>query len=252
MKETKSYFTVPNNIFELGLSSQELLVLTYFLSVGNNKDKVFVKQSTIANRLGYSTTSTVSKAIKNLENKGFIKTFENYWDNQRTTNSYRLNTSIISANKNFFIVTRDLFSTLSKLNKTSMVAYLYMLKCSNTKTAFPSIAQISKFANISQSSVCNAIKQLSNLGMISRVHQIKKDTSFGHNMYVLKNSIIEIIKHQTIRIKRKTIKLHKKIQHFFSCAVETNIICNFAMFISRYFSSFLRGSPKIKVRATTH
>ena len=207
----KSYFKLPNNIFDLGLSYQELLVLTYLMSVTYSKDTVFIKQSTIAEKLGYKTTNTISKVLGRLEAKGFIKSKSHYRNNKRIVNSYKVNKEIKATDKNFFIVERNLFSSFSRIKKTSIAVYLFILRCSNKNSAFPSISKISATTKISQVSICSAIKELKSNGLINKINQRKKDTSFGNNMYQVLKTVQEVIETIVVPSVKRKMYIAKKI-----------------------------------------
>ncbi|MGL5972746.1 MAG: helix-turn-helix domain-containing protein [Oscillospiraceae bacterium] len=228
----KNYFKIPNNIFSLSLNYREILILTYLISIAFKDNIVIVKQSKIAEKLGYSTTNSVSKILRSLKEKGFIKIKSNYKNKKRTTNSYTINPQLLLLDKGFFIVNRRLFSSLN-LKKTSMVTYLYILRCSNNyiskNSAFPSLSKISRNTNISQVSVVNAIKDLVNNNLINKVNKIKNDTSYATNMYI----VLEILKTKKVEFKIKKIKIFKKLKY------NKYLILKINFYITKYIPSYI-------------
>jgi DNA-binding transcriptional ArsR family regulator len=79
----ENYFETPCNIFDLGLKSGELSVYIYFCHVKSTNGKINYPIEQIASEIGIST-STVSRAIKGLEERKLItkinKTVTNYDD----------------------------------------------------------------------------------------------------------------------------------------------------------------------------
>lgn len=71
MQLTTNYFKVSNNIFELGLSIQQIVVVTYISRCENNNSKAFPSYTTIAEKCGMGV-STAKRTIKELVELGLL------------------------------------------------------------------------------------------------------------------------------------------------------------------------------------
>ena len=70
----KNYFLVPNEVFHIGLSYPEISVYCYLLSIEDRETyQCYPSYKTIGKALGMSE-NTVSKYVRSLEEKGFIRT----------------------------------------------------------------------------------------------------------------------------------------------------------------------------------
>ena len=70
----KNYFKVPNEVFHIGLSSPEISIYCYLLSIEDRETyQCYPSYKTIGKALGMSE-NTVSKYVRSLEEKGFIRT----------------------------------------------------------------------------------------------------------------------------------------------------------------------------------
>ena len=70
----KNYFKVPNEVFHIGLSYPEISVYCYLLSIEDRETyQCWPSYKTIGKALGMSE-NTVSKYVRSLEEKGFIRT----------------------------------------------------------------------------------------------------------------------------------------------------------------------------------
>jgi predicted transcriptional regulator len=85
------FFQVPNDIFELGLSTNEMMVFFYLARCGNNGKVAFPSYNTIADKTGTSK-STVIRVIKNLEEKGLIvkQIRKDYETGRNKSNTYKV------------------------------------------------------------------------------------------------------------------------------------------------------------------
>ena len=70
----KNYFKVPNEVFHIGLSYPEISIYCYLLSIEDRETyQCYPSYKTIGKALGMSE-NTVSKYVRSLEEKGFIRT----------------------------------------------------------------------------------------------------------------------------------------------------------------------------------
>ncbi len=70
----KNYFKVPNEVFHIGLSYPEISIYCYLLSIEDRETyQCYPSYKTIGKALGMSE-NTVSKYVRGLEEKGFIRT----------------------------------------------------------------------------------------------------------------------------------------------------------------------------------
>jgi len=66
-----NYFRVPNELFSLGLSASELIVLMYLYRCHNNNEDCWPSYVDIASKCKITRRSAIN-VISNLENKGLI------------------------------------------------------------------------------------------------------------------------------------------------------------------------------------
>jgi predicted transcriptional regulator len=84
-----NFHKVPNKIFDIGLSKNELGVLSYLLSLTNNPT-IHPSKTMIASKIKLSKR-TVDKAITSLVKKGFIEYNRGFIkDTKRVCNQYRI------------------------------------------------------------------------------------------------------------------------------------------------------------------
>ena len=70
----KNYFKVPNEVFHIGLSYPEISIYCFLLSIEDRETyQCYPSYKTIGKALGMSE-NTVSKYVRSLEEKGFIRT----------------------------------------------------------------------------------------------------------------------------------------------------------------------------------
>ena len=70
----KYYFTLPNQIFDLGLHPTAISIYSYLLRIEDRRTyQCITSYSTISEKLGIST-NTVSKYVAQLEEQGLIRT----------------------------------------------------------------------------------------------------------------------------------------------------------------------------------
>lgn len=88
-----NYFTLPNQIFDQGLTASEFVVYSYLARCSDKSHRCFPSRRTIARQCNISV-STVDKALNGLIDKGLIdKTsrFDFSKEQQQLSNIYTLN-----------------------------------------------------------------------------------------------------------------------------------------------------------------
>lgn len=84
-----NFYKIPNKVFELGLSSNEFLVLTYLLSL-SNFEIIHPSKQTIAFKTKLSKR-TVDRAVNSLVKRGFLEYKRGYgFGTKRVCNQYRI------------------------------------------------------------------------------------------------------------------------------------------------------------------
>lgn len=69
---TNLFLKVNKDLFKLGLAPVEILILAQIMEYETNTGKCFISDATLAEMFGVSA-KTISRAISNLESKGYIK-----------------------------------------------------------------------------------------------------------------------------------------------------------------------------------
>lgn len=183
-----NYFKLPNHIFALGLKANELVVLSYLCSIRKpeQQDYVIVKQDTMAAACGYSSRDSIQNIIRSLVDKGFVSVVPRY---DRFTGIALANGYIVHlpTSGRYFKVDRQWFRTVTSRAGTSAGAiYLYILRCmSNTKYAFPSLANIRDAVNLTIATIIKKIRELQEYLLLQKQNRRKQDGSYAHNLYTL-------------------------------------------------------------------
>jgi len=182
-----SYIKVPNMIFDIGLKQQELNLYVYLLGVKDidKGEDVYIKLKTMADNLNYANLNSVSRLLNKLQKAGLLKINKNTYKGKITTSSY--NITEIPLEYGFFIIKRKEFKKIihsCSKSTTAIFIFLERMKNSDNK-CFPSYTQIQKVFRCGRTTVNKALKELYFVFNLLIFNQIKKDTSFGHNLYDL-------------------------------------------------------------------
>lgn len=96
MTLTTNYFKVSNDIFEMGLSVHQIVVLTYLSRCGNNDKKIFPSYATIAKKCKIGL-STAKRTVKELVELGLLSKDVRKQEGKscNDTNIYKINYSTI-------------------------------------------------------------------------------------------------------------------------------------------------------------
>lgn len=98
-----NYFTLPNQIFDEGLTASEFVVYSYLVRCSDKCHRCFPSRRTIVKQCNISV-STVDKALNGLIDKGLIdKTsrFDFSKEQQQLSSIYTLNKILTSAGNRF-------------------------------------------------------------------------------------------------------------------------------------------------------
>ena len=85
-----TFFIVPLDIFERGLSPRAFRVYCALAFFTDEHGQCYPSRETISNKCGGISLPTVDKALKELEDKLMIHIEHRYKDNKQTTNLYTL------------------------------------------------------------------------------------------------------------------------------------------------------------------
>lgn len=87
-----NYHLVPNCIFDEDFTPYEISVYGYLASCSDKSRMCFPTRENIAKKCGIKSVRTVDKALKNLEELGYInKTIRYNYNGTNTSNIYTLN-----------------------------------------------------------------------------------------------------------------------------------------------------------------
>lgn len=86
--EPGTFFIVPLDLFEKGLSARAFRVYCVLAYFSDEHGQCFPSRRTISNKCGGISLPTVDKALKELEDKILISIDHRFKDNKQTTNLY--------------------------------------------------------------------------------------------------------------------------------------------------------------------
>lgn len=85
-----NYFTLPNKIFEEGMTPNEFVVYSFLTKAKDKKNQSYWSVPNMAHYCGICDT-TCRKALSSLREKGYIDISERYRDNVQQSNIYTVN-----------------------------------------------------------------------------------------------------------------------------------------------------------------
>lgn len=85
-----NYFTLPNKIFEEGLTPNEFVVYSFLVKSKNKRNQSYWSVSSMANYCGICT-ATCRKTLYSLQDKGYVNISKRFLDNAQQTNIYTVN-----------------------------------------------------------------------------------------------------------------------------------------------------------------
>lgn len=86
-KQKGNFFLLPNKIFDEGLTPMEFVVYSFLTSRGDAKGMSYYSIPNIAKYCGMCENSC-RKAIRGLEEKGYVDVSQRYFENARQSNMY--------------------------------------------------------------------------------------------------------------------------------------------------------------------
>lgn len=123
---------IPNDIFKLNLSGTALKLYVYILSVQRG-GKLTVKYETIRQRINVASDATVSSALQELINTGLIVRTHRFTSKDLyAANRYTVRQ--FASESGYFLVDA---SDVMLLQRSSVIVYLYYLKCASTRQKQP-------------------------------------------------------------------------------------------------------------------
>ena len=85
-----NFFTLPNKIFDEGLTPNEFVVYSFLTKAKDKKNQSYWSVPNMAHYCGICNT-TCRKALSSLKEKGYIDISERYLDNVQQSNIYTVN-----------------------------------------------------------------------------------------------------------------------------------------------------------------
>lgn len=203
-----SYFKIPNSIFDVGLTTSELAVYTYFLSINRKthsgiRESIIVKYQKIAKSCGI-TTATAHSIVSSLTKKGFIIKINRYsqYDGSRRINCYTINhlngidNHILT--KGYFTLSRKEFSEVITYGKSAFAVYLNIRKCLKKNKAFPPLTSLQQNCNISSRHlVVTCVRKLEKARLIRKRNRYskKKNNTYIANEHIYIPMVRGVISH---------------------------------------------------------
>lgn len=85
-----NYFTLPNKIFDEGLTPMEFVVYSFLIRAKDKRGQSYYSVPNIAKTCGIGETSC-RKVLNNLQDKGYINISKRFLDNMLLSNLYTVN-----------------------------------------------------------------------------------------------------------------------------------------------------------------
>lgn len=129
------------------------------------------------------TSTTALRAVLELERFGYVTRKKKYgYDAIRGRTIYQKSSFAVSPYGSFTFVPHSVFRT--KMKNSSFTIFLFRLYCSGNDTkAFPSLNEICKGLGASKSTVCIALDELDDEGLIYQERCLKRNGAFSRNSY---------------------------------------------------------------------
>lgn len=231
------YIKLYHHIWHLSLSPNAFRTycsILRFMNADTNYANVSMRK--IAASVGISEKS-VSRGIRELQEKKLLTVIEKYYNGHRLANGY-----LISPQSGRY--TKLPVSALAApVSASGFIMYAYISKCADAhKRAFPSLRNISETIGITIQTVITQIKELVSCKLLNKFHQIKKDSSFGHNLYHIFDSAITDIKNEKTRLARVSSQIGNLPKS--KCKISVRLKAAFVK-CSSAISSFLKRGTQI-------
>lgn len=177
------FIKVSNTVFNYNLSPKAIFVYIYLCVCADKFSSAIVKLATISKRCNMDI-KTVSSAISELQESGFIRKVNRYNNRGYLANRYYLK-NLIKGNKAWFKLPTEVFKTAIKA--TDFVVFCFINRCmsSHRNEAFPSLTAIHNGTGISRGRVSQAVTYLRQFTFVNRVKRHYKQTrAFRHSRYM--------------------------------------------------------------------
>lgn len=201
-----SIFKLSNQIFDLGLTANELSVYAYLCSLPSlqntldNNAIVTVKQSTIAEKCCIKAVQTVSKILSSLTDKSLVEPVRRTVKRNGYKSTYVYEIKKHDISEKYFFADRYAFS---RLKPVQMAVYLFMCKSySNTlKDSWNSYNDIAVQTGLARATV---IKTVSELTAMKYIVKYKRKAKLNKRVFV--DNHYQIIMYVRNKIRKKCKK----------------------------------------------
>lgn len=136
------------------------------------------------------TSTTALRAVLELERFGYVTRKKKYgYDAIRGRTIYQKSSFTVLPFGRFTFVPHSVFRT--KMKNSSFTIFLFLLYCSGNETkAFPSLNEICKGLGASKSTVCIALDELDDVGLVYQERCLKRNGAFSRNSYhIVQNAV---------------------------------------------------------------
>ena len=178
----QAYFKLGNDIFDCGLTPNELKVAVCLYScVFRGCYIIKIKQKTIAEKCCIKKLETVANIICSLQRKGIIQSVSRRQKANGLLGTYIYRLKTIPS-KGYFKVKRYI---LGKLSNAQLRMYLFICRCLIPKKndMWNSFNDIARALQIGRGKVISTINELVQLGFIRKLRILKSDGSYSDNHY---------------------------------------------------------------------
>jgi len=224
-----AFFKIPNQfILDVALSYSEKRVGCVIYSRCNCLGACQLSMKQIAG-LACCTTTTALRAVHELEHSGYVTRKKKLSYSQEHGRAvYQKSKYSVSSFNRFTFVPHNVFRFA--IRNSSLTVYLSLRMCAgNAKRAFPSLNRICDALEASKSTVCMALDELSNVGLVRSENCIKKNGAYSKNSYFF------ICNAVPSKRQRPVIFHLKKAQHtrrMKKCQLGVKCICHKLFYVS--------------------
>lgn len=177
------FVKVSNIIFKFNLSPKAIFVYIYISAHADSFASAIIKLETISKACNMDV-KTANTAIKELEEKGFIRKVNRYNNRGYLANRYYIK-NLLKDNKAWFKLPVEVFKTNIKATDFVVFCYIHKCMCNHKSEAFPSLTAIHNGTKISRGRVSQAVQYLRSYTFINRVKRhYKRTKAYRHNRYM--------------------------------------------------------------------
>lgn len=204
-----SLFKLSNKLFSLGLDAQELSVYAYLCSLPavaktlTGAAVISVKQATIGQNCGIKSTTTVSRIIDRLNEKGLTEPLERTKKAAPKRGTYIYAVTQQSLHDGYFFVERRVFG---QLVPRQMMIYLFMCKSYSPQLGrcWNSYNDIAEQTGMKRETVIQTVNELVAGHFITRMRRRSQD-----NRRVFVDNLYQIVRYMTGKISKKIKRLYR-------------------------------------------